>query len=152
MEPISSWEAASRSATREFPSISRNTKVHYRVNRSPPLTPILSQTNPVHITPAYFSKISFNIIFPPTKRRRDNSASIETGYRPGLDFRYPTSYSMGSRGSFQKGKASGPEADHSSLSTAEVSKAPSVFVVWCLINWAQGQVYLFLTLPTSRSS
>jgi hypothetical protein len=30
--------------------------------------------------------------------------------------------------------------------------SPYVFVVWCLINWAQGQVYLSLTLPTSRSS
>jgi hypothetical protein len=48
-----SCEAASRSATLELPSILWNAKV-----------PTLSQTNPVHTTPFYLSKIYFNTIHP----------------------------------------------------------------------------------------
>jgi hypothetical protein len=62
MELSPSWEAVNCAATKEFPSILWNPKVQYRVQKSPPLDPILSHIDPVHITPFYFSKIHFNIV------------------------------------------------------------------------------------------
>jgi hypothetical protein len=66
MELSSSLEAASCPATQELPDILRNPKVHYRVHKNPPLAPIQSQINLVHIIPSYLSKIHFSIIHPLT--------------------------------------------------------------------------------------
>jgi hypothetical protein len=42
--------------------------VNYRVQKSPPLVPILDQANPLHAAPSYFPKINFIIILPPSSR------------------------------------------------------------------------------------
>jgi hypothetical protein len=62
MELSPSREAANCAATQELPSVLWNPKVHYRVHKSPPLVPTLSQIDPMPTIPSYLSKIHFNIV------------------------------------------------------------------------------------------
>jgi hypothetical protein len=60
------YGAVNCAAPQEIPSILWNPKVQYRVQKSPPLVPILSHIDPIHSIPSYLSKIHFNIVYPPT--------------------------------------------------------------------------------------
>jgi hypothetical protein len=62
MQQSPSWEAYSHSASQEILPLLWNPKIHYRVDKSPPLVSILGQLNPVHNFPHYLTEIHFNII------------------------------------------------------------------------------------------
>jgi hypothetical protein len=60
MELSSSWEANSCLAPEQFPNILLDLEVYCRVDKSPPLVPILIQIQLITI-PLCFSKSNFNI-------------------------------------------------------------------------------------------
>ena len=71
------WPTGSR-ASNELPRISWNLNVHYRIYKSPPPVPILSDDYPVHASLSHFLKIHFSINFPSTPR--SSSWSLSLGY------------------------------------------------------------------------
>jgi hypothetical protein len=50
----------------DLPSVLWNPKIHFRVYKTPPLVPILSQIDPIHSTPSY---LSLSSILPSTHLR-----------------------------------------------------------------------------------
>jgi hypothetical protein len=63
--PIGSVELLVLQEVRQF-NILMEHEVHNRVQKSPPLVPIVSQITPVHTTPSYLSIINFNFILSST--------------------------------------------------------------------------------------
>jgi hypothetical protein len=45
-------------------------------SKEPTNVPIMNQINPVHITPSYFSEISFHVVLPPTSNYCDSTAVL----------------------------------------------------------------------------
>jgi hypothetical protein len=68
MSYYSRSESNSHLTSQGIPPLLWNPKFHYRVHKTPPLVPVLSQMYPVHTFPLYFPKIRFNIVFPSTPR------------------------------------------------------------------------------------
>jgi hypothetical protein len=84
MVPNPSREAASRSATQEFPNILWTPQVQYRVHKSPPLAPTLSQIQSI---PPHFIPLRVIFILPFHLRLGLPSGLFPSGYP--TKFLYP---------------------------------------------------------------
>jgi hypothetical protein len=62
MQQSPAWGSNSSLASQEIPRVLCNPKVPYRVHKSPPRVPILSQINPVHASSSCSLKIYFHIL------------------------------------------------------------------------------------------
>jgi hypothetical protein len=80
MELSPTWEAANCAATQEISSILWNPKVHCRAHKNPPLVPILSQMDPIHIIPSCLSNIHFYIVHPLTYVSKNMSGNINNKF------------------------------------------------------------------------
>jgi len=77
-EQSPSWNANRSSHCQEFPRVLWNPKIHHRIRKGPPPTPILSQINPVHTT-SHFLKIHFDITLPHTHTHTHTHLGIPSG-------------------------------------------------------------------------
>jgi len=67
MQESLSWHANSHIGSQEILRLLCTPKIHYRVHKSPPLVPILSQMYLIHNFPPYFPEIFSNIILTPPR-------------------------------------------------------------------------------------
>ena len=82
MQQSPSWEANNSSASQEIPRILWNPKVHYRINKSSPPVPILSQRSIQSVSPSLSSRLYFNIILPFTPGSCKWSSSLRFSLNP----------------------------------------------------------------------
>jgi hypothetical protein len=73
MEQCAFWKRTFTSLVKKFAPPSWNPKVHYRVHKSPPLDPILSQSNPIKTHTPCFIKVKVKLFLCLTKHNAMNT-------------------------------------------------------------------------------